>query len=222
MTTALAAPKDLAEGANGALALAESVAIVDDDTYKTAGDMQGAMRALKTRMEEFFDPHVKRAHEAWKALTADRKAHIDPLDKSLNLIAGKMGGYKAELERQRREEEAVLRRQAEEEARQAAEETAEYHEFMGDMASADAVRSASENLAGHAARTVVVESYAPKVENEVSRANWKFEIVDAKKIPRDFLMPDEKAIGAMVRSRKGAVEIPGVRIFCEHKVTVRG
>jgi hypothetical protein len=40
---------------------------------------------------------------------------------------------------------------------------------------------------------------------------WKFEVIDKKKIPMDYLIADEKSIGVAVRS--GVRSIPGVKIF---------
>ena len=62
---------------------------------------------------------------------------------------------------------------------------------------------------------VVLEKQIPKVDGLGVQKNWKFEIVDANLIPRQYLKPDEVAIGGVVRSTKGAVTIPGVRIYSE-------
>jgi hypothetical protein len=42
---------------------------------------------------------------------------------------------------------------------------------------------------------------------------WKAEVVDASLLPREFLMPDLKAIEAVVKEKKDAHGIPGVRAF---------
>ncbi len=42
---------------------------------------------------------------------------------------------------------------------------------------------------------------------------WQFEIVDASKIPREFLVPDAAAIQAHVAANKANSSIPGVRAF---------
>lgn len=51
-------------------------------------------------------------------------------------------------------------------------------------------------------QTVKVEASTPKVAGLRQRINWTFKIVDATKIPRAFLMPDEAAIGRFVRTAK--------------------
>lgn len=51
------------------------------------------------------------------------------------------------------------------------------------------------------------------------RVDWTFEIVDAKKVPPPYTMPDERAIGQAVKS--GVRTIPGVRIFERKTMSVR-
>ena len=60
-----------------------------------------------------------------------------------------------------------------------------------------------------------------KVKGTISRETWHFEVTDASKIPLEFMTVDERAIGAMVRSRKGATNIPGVRVWSTTNVTAR-
>ena len=64
-----------------------------------------------------------------------------------------------------------------------------------------------------------VESHAPKHKGTRKRTDWKHEVVDAASLPREFLMPDHTAIGAIVRARKGETNIPGVRVWAERKRT---
>ena len=57
---------------------------------------------------------------------------------------------------------------------------------------------------------------ARKVEGGVAmRESWHFEIVDADLLPRDYMVPDEKAIGQVVRGLKGQTAIPGIEAYAE-------
>ena len=222
MTTAVALPDNVTAEASSIVSAANAIAINDDISYAEAGEFQRAAKQLKSKIADFFDPLVQKAHEAHKALTAARAKELEPINAAIETASRKMGAYQLECERQRREEEAILRKQAEEAAKEEAEATAEYHELMGNTASAEAVRAYADHGAKMAANAVTVEAYAPKVDGQAARTNWKFEVVDATKVPREYLTPDLVAIGAIVRARKGCIEIPGVRVFPEHKVTVRG
>ena len=49
--------------------------------------------------------------------------------------------------------------------------------------------------------------------NTSFRTDWKAELVNPSLLPREYLMPDETKINAVVRASKGSIQIPGVRIF---------
>jgi hypothetical protein len=55
----------------------------------------------------------------------------------------------------------------------------------------------------------------------VYREIWKFEIVDAALIPLEYLQPNETMIGSIVRGSKGAVSIPGVKVYSEKIVSAK-
>jgi hypothetical protein len=62
-----------------------------------------------------------------------------------------------------------------------------------------------------------VVTKVPKIDGLSFRTYWKFEIVDLSKLPREFLKPDEVAIGSYVTQQKELGEIPGVRRYSEKK-----
>ena len=62
---------------------------------------------------------------------------------------------------------------------------------------------------------VVLPKETPKMKEMQARETWQFEVVDEKLVPREFMSPDPKKIGAVVRSQKKLASIPGVRIWSE-------
>ena len=71
------------------------------------------------------------------------------------------------------------------------------------------------------AAALVAASNRAKAEAPSVREVWRFEIEDASKLPKEFLIPDEKAIGAVVCSQKGNAKIPGVKVFVEHRAVIK-
>ena len=51
------------------------------------------------------------------------------------------------------------------------------------------------------------------------RRNWTWQLDDARLLPREYLIPDEKAINGAIRD--GAREIPGLRIFQRESISTR-
>ena len=80
----------------------------------------------------------------------------------------------------------------------------------------EASQSEPEDAAALVAASNRAQADAPSV-----REVWRFEIEDASKLPSQFLVPDEKAIGAVVRSQKGNAKIPGVKVFVEHRAVIK-
>ena len=54
-----------------------------------------------------------------------------------------------------------------------------------------------------------------------SREVWKFEVIDPKLVPADFLIPDEKKIRAYVNYEKGNAKIAGVKIWPDRSISAR-
>lgn len=210
----------LREQAKEALVLSSSFVVKDANDYETAMEFQKTLKGRKKEIEAHFKPMVEAANKAHKAVTKKKNEYLEPIKEAMNNIALVCGDY-LEVVRKAEEVEAAKRREeAAEEARKAVEEHAAKVEAE-DPGKAVALREVAEEAAQDAAAAVEVEeTVAPKVSGQVVRKNWKFEIVDASKIPDEYMIPDEKAIGAMVRAKDGEIEIPGVRVYCETKVGV--
>ena len=83
---------------------------------------------------------------------------------------------------------------------------------------ADAEFEAASRKAAKAGELAV--STLPKVDGISVREVWKFEVIDAAKVPKKYLAPDERMIGGVVRSLKGNAAIPGVKVWMEKSVAV--
>lgn len=82
------------------------------------------------------------------------------------------------------------------------------------QATTDAIREVA------LAPAAVPVDFVPKATaaGVATRKLWKFEIVDASLIPREYLIPDEKKIGELARTLQGKAALPGVRFFDEIKI----
>ena len=61
------------------------------------------------------------------------------------------------------------------------------------------------------APVVVAPAWKPSGSKLATVVTWGFEIVNAGEIPREYMIPDETKIGAVIRASKGSIVIPGVR-----------
>jgi len=180
---------------------AQTMVIIDNEGLEIAGNLLLGIKDLRKKIAETFDPII--TNEAEK------------------IIKPKMGKYR---EQQERERQAEIRRQ-EEIARKAMEEQqiqdAVEAEMSGNKEEAEAILNDD-----------LIPAPAPKVEKPMKpdgiafRENWTFEIIDANKIPRNYLIPNEKLIGSTVRLMKDKVAaektIPGIRVSMEKVPYGRG
>ena len=120
--------------------------------------------------------------------------------------AGEIG--KRELEKQRK----LAAEQAEHDRKAAEGAALEAKEL--------AARQAEEMKAN--VQEVKVAATVPKVSGIRARVNWRFKIVDASRLPRAYLMPDEVAIGQEVRRLKNKEQaeaaIPGIGVWDEDSI----
>lgn len=106
------------------------------------------------------------------------------------------------IDEQRRKEHAKL------------EKRADKAEEKGQTAKAEELRDQADTVAG----TPVTVAAPQKVSGVSVKKVWKFRIVDEQKIPREYMIPNEKMIGEVARATKGTLAIPGVEIYSEDQI----
>lgn len=184
--------------------------------YQIIGAAISEGTANEKRVTEIFEPMISERHAAWKAAIARRNAITGAWPDEKRRLGNIAGNWAAEeaarREAARRAEEEAERKREEDKRIAIAEELAN----SGDNATAEAVLDAPVE---------VTLPPAPKVDRpseEVSfREIWRYTVTDPASIPRDYMIPDDKKIGAIVRAMKGATKIPGVKVYAEKTTSVR-
>jgi len=193
-------------------------AVIDSD--ETAGRVTDLIRLIgaATKASETARVSEKEPHlEAGRAVDGWFKKISDPLAKAKAKVQGPLDTYlrqKEAAERQRREAEAkALREAAEREA--AAMQT----EAQMNAAVAIEERAAEAQEAAQAKPAELARTRGDYGGLATLRTTWDFEIVNAAAVPREYLIVNDAAIRAAVKS--GAREIAGVRIFEKQSALVR-
>src|SRR5574343_361117 len=148
------------------------------------------------KINETFDPIVEKAHAAHKEALAQKKKHSDPVAQAKKIIGSKVAAFESEQQRIRLEKERIAR----EEARKVQEEQRLAEALL--LQDAGMTEEAESVLTTERPLEIQKTEEAPKIEGLSFRENWCFEVVDVNQIPREFLIVNEKAIGAVVRSKK--------------------
>ena len=198
--------------AQGMLNQARAISIVDQTGYEEAAL---ALKHIKARSSALEDERTK----ITKPMDAAKKAVMDlfrkPQDflvEAEKVIKGAMITYSNEQDRLRRAEQARLDEIARKE-REKLEAQAAKAQSAGKVEKAEAIMEKAQVVAAP-----VVEPTVAKTAGISYRTVWEFEIVDETAIPREWLVPDQKAIGGAIRSTQGKISIPGVKAIARKTI----
>ena len=202
---------------NEGITKANSLIITNLGEYSTAVELSLSYKRLEKEIKKTFDPIVSKALETHREAVAQRKKHLDPVIAIQGIIDSKAIAWRYE-EKNRQENE---RRAKEEEAKRNEEDLrlaeAAHFEKQGNKEAAQAV------LEAPIVAPAVAMPEPPRVTGFSVTKSWTYEIQTPDLLPREFLMPDERKIGGVVRALQDNANIPGVRVFCMDNVrkTVR-
>jgi len=209
---------------------AGAVTVSNAIEYRGAGEMLLKLKGLRKELDDLCRPEIQRRFEAHREATREFNSADGPLRTAVDAIASRMSLWSAEQERIRRQEqeriEAEERRRAEEEARRQEEENRLAHaielEQAGDKELAEEVLNEPGPTLPVIVPPVVLPCATPHVDGLTKRQTWTFQIADLDKIPREYLVPDMKKIGAVVRALKSHTNIPGVKAYPVDTLAGRG
>lgn len=212
-------------------------------------DLEGAALE-RTRIKQRYND-IEDLRKRLKAPVLEAAKNIDDqfrqplaeLNDAVQVIDRAVKDYMAEQERLRREEEARLRAEAQREQERLEREAAvaaakaealrrqareaEEAGQLADAARLDAragqtdARAEQKAEAVHHVTVPIVPATPVKAPGLSTRERWVFRITDPAKLPREYLMPDESAIRAVVNGLKGNTRIPGVEVYRDDTVTGR-
>ncbi|MBI4395468.1 MAG: hypothetical protein HY548_00135 [Elusimicrobia bacterium] len=204
-----------------AKAVAES--IKDKATWDAAAVFLVDVKRFRKKIEDTFEPVVKKAHDAWKAACKLRNDVESPLDQAERQIKGAMARWYDEQERKRKEEEARIAAEMKKQEDDSRLNQAADLEAAGDKEAAEAVLSAPSVPA-----TVTLEK--PKTDGIGMRKRWRAEVIDKMalikavaegKAPAAMLEPNAAKLNELARAMNDTMNIPGVRAVCETDVSAR-
>ena len=183
----------------------------DADEYITACDVLSGIKARKKAVEAQKKVSITPLWKEYKEAMVPFVTTLSSIDFEMGILSGKVVGYEREQERLRRAKEDALRAAAKKEAdaeNRRKEREAKTQEKAGNDEEAMLLR---EEKVVPVMPTV--PSYVPPVASVKHVETWDYEIVEARRIPREFLKVDEAAIKDYVKKFQAKAKIAGVRIF---------
>lgn len=204
---------------------ARALTIRDAKSYEAACDFLKGIKALRGEIADTFDPHVKRAFEAHRALCKEKQDAERPLTEAERIVKDAIRAYDDEQERIRREEQ----RRLQEEARQREEERRLEEAIALDQEAA-ATGDAGKHLEAEAilaqpitVPVVAVAPVTPKVTGISFRETWSGRVTDLAALIRyaaanpqfmTLLQVNQPVLNGLARSLKNNLKVPGVDVVC--------
>lgn len=200
---------------------ANQMQVANNAQHKNAVEFLKSVKALHKKAWDWATPLVKKTHEAWKEATAKRKELTDPLAEAEGILKNKISDYliveeKKRIEEQKKIDEEARKKEAEFKARK--EEQAKKWEEKGNYEKAEERRQEAEE---HFEPTPVIQSNVEKQDGVSIVTYWRYEIIRADDVPREFCSPDPKKLKTYIDYMKDKSSIPGVKVFKELNQRVR-
>ena len=188
-------------------ALARIMIVTRSDYERVDGYRKECDVAKKALVEVVFKVAREWADAFHKRITGlQNNTYVAAVDRVRKLAVEKLTAYDREQKRLADLEAARLRAEAEALLRAEREAKAQELDAMGDTEAA--VAALDEEIP-----EVLVE--APKLHGAASgngyRDNWTAMVVDVRQVPREFMLPDQKALDALAKSSKGKGRVAGVK-----------
>lgn len=211
--------------------------ITDPDSYRKAKESLPLLKRAENKVIAFFSDMKIAADKAHKAIVAKEKEQLTPIAQARTKLSGLIYGYEREQDRIRREAE---RKAADEERQRRETEALAQADALNQQGAPEMADMVIEEAIAAPAPIVALPTRAVEVEGVSIRENWQpvyvgcspgqkwKDLTDEQRkrvlalLPREYLMPDESAIGRVVKALKSGTKIPGVQPFDAGTVAVRG
>lgn len=189
------------------------------DNYKRSMVMNDLKKVkdMKQRIIAFFKDSKDKAYATWKSIVAQEKSFTDVLDRVEENVKRKILSFDQEERRRREEEQRRLQAIADEQARRERERLMKKAESLKTPEKREALLEQAESIVPPQVQIPEPE----KEKGEYTRKIWKARVVDVNKLPREYMIPNEKLLDNIAKTTKGAMRIDGVEFYCEEVLAVR-
>lgn len=190
------------------------------EDFQQMKDFLQVIKTLRAQIADSCRDRIESAYKAHKAEVAYQRESEKPLVEAEEITKPKVASYLREQEKIR--QEALEKKRKEEEAQKKKEEDVLQEAI--DLADEGKEEEADKIIESAITEQKEEPKHVPeKIETKgigiVKR--WKFKVVDAKKIPRKYLIINEALIGQVVRALKDKTDIAGIEVYSEDSVSAR-
>jgi len=213
---------------------AGEIKVIDQPSLTMANQFILVIKSVRKEIADTFDPIIDQTNKAHREALLQKARHDKPLWDAELLLKQRTTGYlieedrkcreadiaraRAEAERRKIEEEAMLKAQiAENLAKETKDESIKRKAIQESNYFLEQAAAQEEKIVNEMPKEII----KPKTEGLSMRDHWTFEIIDESQIPREFLIVDRQKISLIVQQQKEKAAISGVRIYCEKIMAAR-
>lgn len=189
---------------------AAAIIIKTNEDYEDAAAFKLAIKAKRDEVMARPLEKKKAANGVWKFLSDICNMVERPFNSAEAVVDQKMIAYRNAIERKRQEEARKAQEKATADAKKKREDEIARAKEQGDKDAAKALKDAPLHVKAVAPRT----PEPPKISGMPTRKIWKYQI-DADKLDRKYMIPDEVTIGKLVRALGAKHGISGVTAYQE-------
>ena len=200
---------------NALVVQANNFEIKTQEHYANCANFKKICAAMRKKILETFDPIVKKSKNAYDEARGQRDKHLEPVISAENIAKNKVKQYENEQFKIQQEAERKARMIAEEKARKERERIERQAEKAIEKGQDEKAETLIEKAEEVMPEPVTVMPTIDRVKGMGIRRLWKFRIVDATKIPREYFKIDEMKIGQVVRALKENTNIAGIQVYQE-------
>ena len=205
--------------------------IVDQDSYSEANDFTVQIKVRRQFAANIFKPIKDKAREAVQEVQKQWDKIDGPLREAEETFKKGMSVFYRQQQEKKRLAQEALDLAAKKLAQKAIDDQEELKKEREKKAK-KAIESGDMEEYERIVHTPVEEIRPPLIDNaplpgtvtmskgSSIKKNWKFEILDERRIPEKFKSIDRVKIGKYVRAMKEDAAIPGVRVYSDDSMAI--
>lgn len=196
------------------------LSVATQQDYDNAAELCKDIKSRIKQIEDYWKPLKEKAYGAWKDICSKEKQLLSPFTKAESDIKAKMTTF----QRQKLEEERLLREEQERWKREEAERLLQ-EATKAEQAGND---EHAEYLVEVAEQTQNMQFKQPKQVKTAGTAvktTWKARVINEKLVPVEIMGAmirpiDTKVLDKLAKASKGNMQIPGVEFYEDIQVAV--
>lgn len=209
------------ESANEVMAEIALFSVNTQQDYNNAAELLKDIKSRSNKIADYWKTLKGNAHQAWKQICDKEKELLAPFAQAETNIKGKMVGF----QKQKMEEERLLREEQERWKREEAEKLLK----LAVEAEKEGKIENAEYLVEAAQETAQIVFAAPKVEktpDTAVRKTWKARVINESLVPIEVMGTvirpvDLSALDKLAKFSKGSTEVPGIEFYEDITIAAR-